>query len=151
MTRFTCSILMLAGIVASGCVPPRAAQPAPAPVFLVAVGTWAWERGGDGCERDPHTITFSPDWSLMFLRTREPLDPVTGRREAVYEVRGHGPNYIRAFMRDEDRRDERGELVEWDLVLLSPDRYVWRRSDWKRTSSTAPVERCPAVSGAVPA
>ena len=77
----------------------------------------------------------------MDFRYPAPVDS-TGRREARYEVRGHTPNSIRAFLLSEPRRDTTGQLVEWDLVLLGADRYAWHRSDWPAGGTTIPLERC---------
>ena len=113
-------------------------------MFASLTGTWGWADGSHTCATNPHTISFSPDWRYMDFAYPQPVDSATGRRTARYAVRGHDRNRIRAFLLHEDRRDAEGKLVEWDLVLLSPDVYVWRRSDWPLDASTNPVHRCSA-------
>lgn len=131
--------------IAVSCAPASEsahAGAAPAEVFSVVAGRWGWVEGTHTCESNPHTISFSPDWRFMYFLYPEPVDTSTGRREATYEVRGYTPYSIRAFLLHETRTDRMGELVEWDLILLSKDLYVWRQSDWPIDASTNPLERC---------
>lgn len=128
-------------IAALGCRAPASTTPAPAPVFETVIGTWGWTEGDLNCRTNPHAISFSPDWKVMYLRYLAAVD-TTGRLEARYEIRGHAPTSIRAFLLDETRRDSTGRLVEWDLVLLTADRYAWHRSDWPAGGTTVPLERC---------
>jgi pimeloyl-ACP methyl ester carboxylesterase len=39
----------------------------------------------------------------------------------------------------ETRKTESGDRVVWDLILLSPDSYCWRRTDWPPISSNEPA------------
>lgn len=113
-------------------------------VFKVAAGTWDWS-GADGfCRDDPHTITFSPDRKFMILTFANPdtADDGTVKRDFRYEIRGHTRNSIRGFIQGETRRTDGGELVVWDLVLMSPDVYRWHRTDWEEGGLTKPVLRC---------
>jgi hypothetical protein len=141
-------VLCVAG-AAFGCAPAgRAALPPPSPVFASVTGTWGWVEGSHTCATNPHTIRFSPDWRYMDFSYPQPVDSATGRRHARYEVRGHTERSIRAFLLYEDRRDAGETLVEWDLILVSPDLYVWRRSDWPPNSSTNAIQRCGAQADA---
>ena len=107
-------------------------------------GTWGWVEGDFTCETNPHTIRLSEDGRRLTFSYPHPIVEETGRKESVYEVLGHGQHVIRLFLESETRTDEAGELVEWDLIMVSPDGYVWRQSDWPRDMSTALLERCPA-------
>lgn len=141
-------LAMCLAAAALSCAPSgRAAAPPPSPVFASVEGTWGWVEGTHTCATNPHTISFSSDWTYMDFAYPQPLDSATGRRHARYEVRGHDQNRIRAFLLHEDRRDAEGTLVEWELILISPDVYVWRRSDWPREASTAPIKRCAERAG----
>lgn len=142
MIRHRCTLL-LAGLSAAvlGCAPARQSSPAPAGVFEAVTGTWGWMEGSHTCESNPHTLTFSPDRKIMFYRHPQAADSAEAP-DYRYEVRGHGQNSIRLFLVGETRKDSRGALVEWDLVLLSKDHYVWRRSDWGPEGSTRPIQRC---------
>ena len=101
-------------------------------------------EGDFTCETNPHTIRLSEDGRRLTFSYPHPIVEETGRKESVYEVLGHGQHVIRLFLESETRTDEAGELVEWDLIMVSPDGYVWRQSDWPRDMSTALLERCPA-------
>lgn len=138
--------LLLTGLatVVLGCAPARQASPAsaPAPARLtdVVAGTWGWTDGTETCASNPHTLSFSPDRKSMFYRY--PRADSAASEDLRYEVRGHGKNSLRVFLVGETRTDGKGALVEWDLILLSNDLYVWRRSDWDPDGSTRPIERC---------
>jgi hypothetical protein len=135
-------VLCVAG-AAFSCAPAgRGAFPPPSPVFASVADTWGWVEGTHTCATNPHTISFSPDWKYIDFAYAQPVDSATGRRHARYEVRGHDRDRIRAFLLHEDRRDAEENLVEWDLILVSPDLYAWHRSDWPLDSSTPPVQRC---------
>jgi hypothetical protein len=142
MNRHRGSLLM-AGltILVLACGPARQPSPASARVFDVVAGTWGWVEGTRTCTSDPHMLSFSPDRTSMFYRYPQAADSA-GARDVRYEVRGHGRDFIRMFMVGETRTDSTGALVEWDLVLVSDDLYVWRRSDWPKGASTRPIERC---------
>jgi hypothetical protein len=52
------------------------------------------------------------------------------------------PMVIRAELADESRRTADGDLVVWDLVLASDNRYHWHRTDWPEGAVTMAVIRC---------
>ena len=139
--------LMLAGLATAvlACAPAPATQaapasaPAPVRLFNVVAGTWGWMEGSETCASKPHTLSFSPDGKSMFYRYPQ---ADSASEDLRYEVRGHGKNSLRVFLVGETRTDSKGALVEWDLILLSNDQYVWRRSDWPTDGSTRPIERC---------
>lgn len=116
---------------------------APSAIFSAARGTWGWSDGVRDCSRHPQTIAFSPDWRTMTL-TLEPADTDSLRRQAVYDVLGFAGDTIHLSMRGETRRDPAGDLVLWDLVLQTPDRFRWHRRDWRPGVMTKPLVRCPA-------
>ena len=118
-------------------------------VFAAATGTWDWE-GADGyCRKDPHTITFSPDRSLMTFVSREPWTDSSGavHRTAEYDVQEHTAGRIRGRIRGETRMTAQGEPVVWDLVLVDADTYRWHRTDWPFGASTKPIHRCDSTTG----
>lgn len=106
-------------------------------------GTWGWVEGQFTCETNPHTIRLSKDRRQLTFTYPRPIVEETGRRRSVYEVRGQAERSIRLFLTSETRKDEAGKLVEWDLIMLSRDAYVWRQSDWPADVSTPLLERCP--------
>jgi hypothetical protein len=111
-------------------------------------GTWGWTDGELSCETNPHTIRLSDDGRRLTFSYPHPIVEETGRAESVYEVLGHGESTLRLFLTSETRRDAAGTLVEWDLIMLSPDAYVWRQSDWPAEVSTGLIERCPGLRDA---
>jgi hypothetical protein len=129
------------------------AEPYTAPagdVFAVAAGTWDW-AGADGfCQKDPHTITFSPDRALMTLTPRQPWTDSTGtvHERFEYDVQEYTAGHIRGRIRGETRMTEQGEPVVWDLVLVGPNTYRWHRTDWPLGMLTNPVHRCPVSTTA---
>lgn len=148
----------LGGIAASLIIACRAARPDPdtgptqaaaSEVFSLAVGTWDWWRGDSTCLGNPHEITFSSDRSEMSLTFKAPIDTATGKRVVRYRILEVGPHLfpepahvVRASMEDETRRTPDGYLVIWDLVLATPNRYHWHRTDWASGAVTRPIVRC---------
>jgi hypothetical protein len=67
--------------------------------------------------------------------------------EVRYEVREHSDKAIRLFMVQpaESRGTDAGELVVWDLILVSRDTYRWRRLDWPASGRTRDVVRCRGI------
>ena len=106
-------------------------------------GNWGWE-GTDECTVAPAAHRISSQGRRMHIThsplredgTREP------RREANYTVSGRSGNVLHMAMDGEDRKDDQGALVTWDLVALDSDTYCWRRNDWPAGSCTGKVQRC---------
>jgi hypothetical protein len=155
MQRFSFLLGVLAASLLLAC---RAARPEPetgpsqraaAEVFSLAVGMWDWWRGDSTCLGNTHEITFSPDRSEMLLTFKAPIDTATGKRVVRYRILDVGPHLfpepaqvLRASMEDETRRTDGGDLVIWDLVLATPNRYHWHRTDWEAGAVTRPIVRC---------
>src|SRR5689334_21758658 len=78
-------------------------------VFEVVAGTWDWEGAAGFCDKDPHTITFSPDTSIMYLTAREPWSNTDTSRVAVYDLVEHTQNRIQGKIRGETRLDGKGQ------------------------------------------
>ena len=107
-----------------------------------AAGVWGFEAKGASCKDNPHTISFSPDGTEMTLRYSKSFDespPVQAR----YKILADGEDYLRMSMYNEDRKTDSGELVVWDLLMLSYDSYCWHRTDWSENGCTQPASRCP--------
>jgi uncharacterized protein len=117
-------------------------------IFRTAAGTWDWSKGDSTCTTSRrHSISFSPDFREMRIRfaVAEP------GRDSVYRYRifGVGDNVvagwervIRAAMEGETRTTANGALAVWDLVLMSPNRFHWHRTDWDQANLTDAVVRC---------
>jgi hypothetical protein len=110
-------------------------------VFATLSGLWNWSDRD--CGDDPFTLVPAEDGGTITLTFSEP-DSTGSRRASVYRVLGHRPRSVQGQITDEDRRTATGELVAWDFVLLSPDAFCWRRTDWRTGTCTKPVRRCQA-------
>jgi hypothetical protein len=118
------------------------AEPAGTSIFRAVAGSWDWE-GADGfCSTNPHTISFSPDTSIMYLTGRLPWSDKDTTRVAVYDLFEHTQNRIQGKIRGETRLDESGQPVVWDLILTSHDSYQWHRVGWASSARTKTVRRC---------
>jgi len=118
--------------------------PADQDVFTVVQGTWAWTTADSNCATNPHTIKFTPDHKGMIITAARPYRRPDGRFDSVafYDIRAHTRSSIRGAIRGETRMTEDGHPVVWDLVLKSPDRYAWHRTDWTFGSYTREIRRC---------
>lgn len=124
-------------------------------VYEMAAGTWDWAKGDSTCLGNKHEISFSADTREMILTYQQPFDSATGQRIARYRILMAGANVIpsmpyviRGAMEGETRKDAMGQLVIWDLVLASPNRYHWRVAPAGGTSGalircngTTPLEK----------
>jgi len=63
-------------------------------------------------------------------------------RVARYRVISKSGNVITARMQGETRKGKDGKLIVWDLIVESPNKYVWHRGDWDDGMITPAVERC---------
>lgn len=116
--------------------------PAGKTVFDLAQGKWHYDTS-DRCKAY-NTISFSPDHKTMLLTDVDPdRDTVEGTDTAwTYDILKYDQNSIRGAIRGETRRTPKGSLVVWDLILRSPDTFVWHRTDWLPRAYTVPVHRC---------
>lgn len=117
--------------------------------FALAAGTWDWARGDSTCMGNTQYLAISPDRRTMSLAFKAPIESATGRRVVLYRILAAGngilaqaPFVIRAAMDEETRRTDAGVLVQWDLVLVTRNRYHWHRSDWPNHGLTHALVRC---------
>lgn len=118
--------------------------------FAYVAGTWDWAKGDSTCRGNTHTLAFSPDGKVMTLTFKLPLDSTDASRVTRYRILAVGPAVapelspyaLRGAIEGETRRTPAGALVVWDLVLASPNRYHWHRTDWPATAVTGPIVRC---------
>jgi hypothetical protein len=122
----------------------RYAPEPPLTVFDVAPGTWDWESKGAWCAKFPHTIAFSPDHAVMYLRYAHLAADTAGAgpHEYVYDIQSSTKNSVRGLIRGEKRMTPAGVPVVWDLVLDSDHEYVWHRTDWSFWETTGKNVRC---------
>ena len=141
MTRFLNLALASALGLAGPMVHAQATDSRPT-LREAAAGVWGFEAAGASCKDNPHTITFSADGGEMTLQYTKSFDgkpPV----QAKYKILADGEDYLRMSMYGEDRKTDSGELVVWDLLMLSYDSYCWHRTDWSENGCTQPASRCP--------
>lgn len=129
-------------------------------VFDLAVGRWDWSHGDSTCLGNQHEISFSEDGSEMLLTFDRPLNDSSEDPVVRYRITGSGERIhenlrfvIRAEMDGESRTTDSGELVVWDLIMATPNRYHWHRTDWPQLGVTNAVVRCDGarpVEGWVP-
>jgi len=114
-------------------------------IFAAVEGKWAWTTSDSGCTNEWHRITFTPDRRVMTIAASKPYETSDGTMDsvAVYDIEAHTRRWIRGAIRGETRLTDAGKPVIWDLVLRSPDRYVWHRTDWPKVAHTRAIERCP--------
>ena len=118
--------------------------PAGTDVFAVVEGTWAWTTTDSNCATDPHRITFTADHKGMLIASAHPYRRPDGRLDSVayYDIEGYTRSSIRGAIRGETRLTADDRPVVWDLVLKSPDRYAWHRTDWPLGGYTREIRRC---------
>jgi hypothetical protein len=145
--RFLHTISLIAVVVVqvSGCASSR---PTDQSIFAVLPGDWGWEEHEEvGCGNNSHAITFTKDKKIMLLKHKEASTTQDVPAEAVrYHVLQSIPN-LRMAIEGEKRKAPTGEPVVWDLIMLSPDKYCWHRTDWPAGACTTAVVRCPVKSG----
>ncbi len=118
--------------------------PAGRDIFGLVQGTWAWTTADSNCATDPHRITFTPDHRGMIITAAHPYRRPDGQLDSVayYDILAYSRGWIRGAIRGETRLTADGRPVVWDLVLRSPDRYAWHRTDWFRDAYTREIRRC---------
>jgi hypothetical protein len=141
---FALSLVTAVVVAFSGCVPTKPAEPS---IFEVLPGTWGWEKTEKlSCAGNSHTLSFSEDRKMMLLRHKEVLPEQVIAAETVrYRVLQSEPN-LRMVIEGETRKTDSGEPVEWDVRLLSADRFCWHRADWPSDGCTEAIVRCPSDS-----
>jgi hypothetical protein len=115
-------------------------------------GSWGWTIEKLSCTENPHTIEVSADNKQLVLSHAHPSEDFTGKVRSepfLYNILEVKNDRIRMSIDGEQRRTSAGELVVWDLVVLSPDEYCWWRTDWQSTSCTHSVVRCPPGEGSL--
>jgi hypothetical protein len=121
-------------------------------VFQVIPGIWTWADEHDGCHADPQTIAVSADHRTMTFHRNRAFKGANGNVDSVtaYDIISHDRSRIRARIPGEQRTTAAGAPVVWDLVLRSPNRFAWHRTDWLWFDFTGDIVRCVNDSTAAP-
>jgi hypothetical protein len=137
------AIVLTLALCACASIGPASAPPHP--IFAKVQSTWgAEEQSIYSCNREPHNITFSPDFSTALFKVPKPIPMADGtvRDTIVYKVLKAEGNVLTMFVDGETRKTPSGDPVVWSLVLVDDNRYYWRRTDWSPGAGTSPVVRC---------
>lgn len=141
------AVLIFIVVLLHGCATPATSRstptppipsPAPAadPLFARMAGTWGAEPPSPySCDQNPHTISFSPDFSEARFSTAAGVYKVL----KIVKVQG---NVLTMRAENETRKIAGGESAVWTLVLAGENRHYWRRTDWPDTTTTPPMIRC---------
>jgi hypothetical protein len=120
--------------------------PAGADIRKTVAGRWTWTTDKEGCA-NAHIISFSGDGKVMTIV--QPSDDIAAPDQltTTYDISRVTQSAIRGAIRGEKRLRDDGKPVVWDLVLVGPDEYRWRRTDWVSPWGYTPgIVRCPADS-----
>ena len=111
-------------------------------------GRWDWSTRRPPCGDSAHVISFAADAKVMTIMQEKPSVDSTGRDWTVstYDIVSIGPSRIRGEIRGETRLARDGTPVIWDLVVVGPDEYRWRATDWPELMYSPPVVRCPPAA-----
>lgn len=131
----------------------RVDRPLPPPgaetTWTLLEGVWDWEWSENECRSGAHRLTATASRDSVILSYPDEKDSTGVVRTVRYKVIGIGPAFhkwaphtIRLEMEGEDRRNDAGALVIWDLVFMSRDRYHWHRTDWADEGMTKAIIRC---------
>jgi hypothetical protein len=111
-------------------------------VFSKVAGTWEW-KDLIGTERsNPYTIVFTDKNRAAVFTLNNPSKRIDGRsgNTYTYKILHHDEKSITMSLDGETRKTQTGDFVVWTIVLIEPDVYCWRRSDWQLTSCSKPVQ-----------
>jgi len=126
---------------ASAKSPPSDDSLALPPVMRVVAGEWDWSGDSLLCRKNPHTVSFTRDTAFMVVRFREKFDS-TSKQEYRYRLRGFTDHTITGQIEGEQRRNDKGKPVVWDLVLTGPNSYRWRNAGGNPQAMTRAIVRC---------
>jgi hypothetical protein len=118
--------------------------PRGADIFRVVEGKWARTLSAVECDSSFIAIRFTPSRGDMIVTRPHPVKTDAGLVDTVtrYPVLGHTRHSIRVASRGETVMGPDGVPVVWDLMLRSPNSYVWHRSDWVSIQFSTRFHRC---------
>jgi TonB family protein len=110
-------------------------------MFQTLEGKWIF---ADMTCAEPYTVTVAADRKSIKFQYAKPQKWEDGieRDSFTYKVLAVGGYFIRAQIEGESRKTDEGSPVAWDFMFLSPNEFVWHRTDWEGLNSTKPVTRC---------
>ena len=134
------ALMLSIAVLVAGCNDDNQVQIDP---YSALPGKWGWAESDD-CKSSPEEITFSADRKQMFLSHAPAKDDGTREphRKVTYQILREIPNGLSMSLDGEKRLDKSGNLVTWDLILLSENEYCWHGNDWRPNSCTKSIHRC---------
>ena len=133
-------IVLLATLALGGCDSPIEHYQGD-PVDVLTSGFWDWDGADDFCNANPHSIRVSDDKKSLSVEFHDGRSGLIVA-ETRYTINSIIGPVLSTDMDGEDRTDEHGNFVSWDLIVNSTDQYCWRRSDWSETRCSASRLRC---------
>jgi len=107
-------------------------------------GSWQWEQAKGICQKESlTTISFSADGNAMYLSSdasnyRDP-DEISVH---TYDIVGQPEVNLRTVIQGETRRTHAGDVVMWDIKMISNNEFCWHRSDWRNNECTQSLIKC---------
>lgn len=106
-------------------------------------GQWGWNK--EQCESNPATVSFSSDGSILYWDTQKGMylgDETKALTRIEYVISSQKYGVLHTSIKGEDRLDDKGNPVKWDLVVQSKSTFCWHREDWPKGSCTTSMIRC---------
>lgn len=132
--------MVFIAVVCTSC----ASTPRQHPYVQSLSGPWG-TKDTDECSLGPERVSYSPSRSKLYIRypgEGGTTDGIKARSVLTYNVLYSTGNQTRVALVGEDRTDESGLPVTWDIVKVTESEYCWRRSDWGINECTIPRVRC---------
>ena len=136
------TVTCVAAAFLTGCSTVSVQSDLGGPIREVLVGNWQWK--GIPCDEAP-SYSFSNDGAFMYVRSERGMkmgDASKSYTDVTYMILDESSHVLRTQIDGEDRRTERGDIVVWDLVMLSQNGFCWHRTDWPAGSCTKVLRRC---------
>jgi hypothetical protein len=103
---------------------------------ILSNGSWGWSEGNGTCDKNPHTIRFSEDQTLMYYNWRHT------HKEVTYNILYADKRSFTSIIKGEERHTESGDKVIWQLNVIDRNTYCWRRTDWPSHACTPNIVQC---------
>ncbi|WP_368186337.1 hypothetical protein [Aestuariibius sp. HNIBRBA575] len=103
---------------------------------ILEANSWGWSVVENGCVEQYRVFSFNRDFTKMQSFISE------GNVTIDYRVLGHSHNSITMQIIGEDRLDDDGAPVVWQLRFAGEGMICWRRTDWLLFDCTRPLLRC---------
>lgn len=108
-------------------------------------GKWQWENSDQICQsNDISTISFSADGKKMYLSatTQSFANSDAEYKTHTYNMVDVNTAKLRTFIEGETRVDNHGDVIMWDIKIISENEFCWHRSDWDAQACTRSLLKC---------